>query len=216
MLQKKNASTKKSGNPNFNIYEDWQEIDESRKQRNRCERGTKNKNIPLAGERRSNSVVNDSTSTKGRSDICRQIHRPGRSDRTSSSCFVVSDPTSIKDDRAFAIISTSWDDRAFVVRSVVLIEAFRHLRRTSLSAIQLLLGDDRTFAVRSTVLVGAIEHLCRDRAEVSSLSSFGEMEAKLYRHHLREEAKLHHRRHLEEAEAELCHRFRLRATTYWR
>ncbi|KAA0067432.1 hypothetical protein E6C27_scaffold40G00950 [Cucumis melo var. makuwa] len=193
MLQKKNASTKISGNPNFNIYEDWQETDESRKQRNRCERGTKNKHIPLAGEQRSNSVINDSTSTKGRLDICRQIHRPGRSDRTSSSCFVVSDPTSIKDDRAFAIIST------------VLVRAIGHLRR-----------DDRTFAVRSTVLVGAIEHLCRDRVEVSLLSSFGEMEAKLYRHHLREEAKLHHRRHLGEAEAELCHRFRLRATTYWK
>ncbi|KAA0065549.1 hypothetical protein E6C27_scaffold638G00550 [Cucumis melo var. makuwa] len=39
--------------------------------------------------------------------------------------------------------------------------AIRHLYRTSLKVIQLLLGDDQTFVVRSIALVGAIRHIRR-------------------------------------------------------
>ncbi|TYJ99656.1 hypothetical protein E5676_scaffold562G00370 [Cucumis melo var. makuwa] len=53
------------------------------------------------------------------------------------------------------------DDRAFIVKSPVLVGVIRHLCRASLSGIQLLLWDDQAFAISSTALVGAIGHLRR-------------------------------------------------------
>ncbi|TYK26756.1 hypothetical protein E5676_scaffold124G00430 [Cucumis melo var. makuwa] len=70
--------------------------------------------------RRSNSTVSDPTSTGGRLRFCRQIHRPGRSDRTPSSFGGVILPSAIQ--------LLSVDDRAFAVRSPALVGAIGHLR----------------------------------------------------------------------------------------
>ncbi|KAA0068175.1 hypothetical protein E5676_scaffold392G00610 [Cucumis melo var. makuwa] len=94
-------------------------------------------------------MIGDPTSTKGRSGIFHQIHYSSKSDRTTSSCFTVIDPILLGDDRAFAIKST------------ILVEAIGRLRCASPSTIQLLLGDDRAFTVKSTALIGAIRHLHR-------------------------------------------------------
>ncbi|KAA0057873.1 hypothetical protein E6C27_scaffold274G001710 [Cucumis melo var. makuwa] len=68
----------------------------------------------------SNSAVNDPTSTGGRSGFCRQIHRPGRSDRAPSSFGEVILP--------LAIQLLSGDDQAFAVRSTALVGAIGHHR----------------------------------------------------------------------------------------
>ncbi|KAA0062773.1 hypothetical protein E6C27_scaffold382G001150 [Cucumis melo var. makuwa] len=58
-----------------------------------------------------NSAVSDPTSTGGRSGFCRQIHRPGWSDRAPSSFREVILPSAIqllsRDDRTFAVRSTT-------------------------------------------------------------------------------------------------------------
>ncbi|KAA0065801.1 hypothetical protein E5676_scaffold546G001950 [Cucumis melo var. makuwa] len=72
-------------------------------------------------ERWGDIAVSDPTSIGGRSGFCRQIHRPGRSDRTPSSFGEVILPSAIQ--------LLSEDDQAFAVRSTVLVEAIGHHRR---------------------------------------------------------------------------------------
>ncbi|KAA0054646.1 hypothetical protein E5676_scaffold3734G00460 [Cucumis melo var. makuwa] len=141
--------------------------------------------------KRNDFAVSDPTSTGGRSNFCRQIHRSGRSDRTPS-LFREVTPSS-------AIQLILGDDCAFTVRSIVLERSdtfvvwryvfavndptstrghsgFCHQihrpgtsdqislsfgKVTLPSVIQLLLRDDLAFAVRSITLVGAIGHLRR-------------------------------------------------------
>ncbi|KAA0046633.1 hypothetical protein E5676_scaffold142G003790 [Cucumis melo var. makuwa] len=67
------------------------------------------------------STVNDPTFTKGRSGFFCQIHCPGRSDQAHSSFGVVT--------MSSAIQLILGEDRAFAVRSTVLVEAIGHLRR---------------------------------------------------------------------------------------
>ncbi|KAA0063926.1 hypothetical protein E6C27_scaffold616G00620 [Cucumis melo var. makuwa] len=94
---------------------------------------------------------------RGRSGFCRQIHRPGRRDRVPSSFGEVVLPSAIQ--------LLSREDRAFVVRSTVLvgaIEDFCRLERgDTVVNDELLSGYDRAFAVRSIVLVGPSGHLHR-------------------------------------------------------
>ncbi|KAA0049971.1 hypothetical protein E5676_scaffold105G001200 [Cucumis melo var. makuwa] len=106
------------------------------------------------------STVSDQTSTGGRSDFCRQIHRSGRSDRTPSFKEVTS---------ASVIQLLLGDDRALAIRFTALVGAIGHHRRLERDdfAIRDLtsIGDDRTLAVRSTTL---IHHPGRsDRAPLS-------------------------------------------------
>ncbi|KAA0042426.1 hypothetical protein E6C27_scaffold266G00020 [Cucumis melo var. makuwa] len=70
---------------------------------------------------RCDSAVSDLTSTKGRLDFCHQIHRPGRNDRTPSLFGEVTLPSAIQ----LLLV----DDRAFAVRSIVLVGAIGCLRR---------------------------------------------------------------------------------------
>ncbi|KAA0032558.1 hypothetical protein E6C27_scaffold43053G00170 [Cucumis melo var. makuwa] len=81
-----------------------------------------------------------------------QIHRPSKSDWTSSSFGEVTLPSAIQ-----LLLN---DDRAFTVRSIALVRAIRHLRRLERS--------DRTS--------------WRDRGEATPSSSFGERETKLHHH----------------------------------
>ncbi|TYK00488.1 hypothetical protein E5676_scaffold169G00970 [Cucumis melo var. makuwa] len=134
---------------------------------------------------RGGTAVSNPTSIEGRLGFCCQIHRPGRSDRAPSSFGEVVLPSAIQ--------LLSGDDRAFIVRSTVLVGAIGHLHQKIQppsrsdqapsffgevvlpSAIQLLSGDDWTFAVRSTVLVGAIRHLRRLERSDRTPSSFREV-----------------------------------------
>ncbi|KAA0063857.1 hypothetical protein E6C27_scaffold827G00900 [Cucumis melo var. makuwa] len=72
-------------------------------------------------QRRSNFAVSDPTSTRGRSSFCRQICRPGRSDRAPSSFGGVILPSAIQ--------LLSGDDRTFAVKSTALVGAIGHHRR---------------------------------------------------------------------------------------
>ncbi|KAA0031633.1 hypothetical protein E6C27_scaffold139G004020 [Cucumis melo var. makuwa] len=87
------------------------------------------------------------------------------------------------------------DDKAFAVRSTVLVGAIEHLRRL----------ERWYYRQRSNFYQGTIRLLPSDPPLWSdrTRSSFGEMEAKLY-----------HRRLLGEAKVELYHRRPLKATTY--
>ncbi|KAA0063849.1 hypothetical protein E6C27_scaffold827G00810 [Cucumis melo var. makuwa] len=69
----------------------------------------------------SDTAISDLTSIGKRSDFFRQIHRPGRSDQAPSSFGEVILPSAIQ--------LLSGDDRAFAVRSIVLVGAIVHLRR---------------------------------------------------------------------------------------
>ncbi|TYK01706.1 hypothetical protein E5676_scaffold775G00290 [Cucumis melo var. makuwa] len=116
---------------------------------------------------RGDSAVSDPPSTSRRSNFCRQIHRRGRCNQELLSFREETPPSTIQ--------LLLGDDRAFYVRSIILVRAIGHLRHleridwatlslremTPQSTIQLLLGDDRAFADRSTALVGAIERLRR-------------------------------------------------------
>ncbi|TYJ97606.1 hypothetical protein E5676_scaffold690G00390 [Cucumis melo var. makuwa] len=70
---------------------------------------------------RDGTAVSDPTSIGGRSGFYRQIHRPSRSDRTSSSLGEVILPSAIQ--------LLSGDDQTFTVRSTALVGAIGHLRR---------------------------------------------------------------------------------------
>ncbi|TYK09811.1 histidine-rich glycoprotein-like [Cucumis melo var. makuwa] len=110
---------------------------------------------------RRDSAISDPTSSKGRSDICHQIHPFSRSDWKSSLFGEVTLPSVIQ--------LLLGEDRAFVVRSIALVGAIGHLRQlertdrtsssfgevTPLSVIQLLLRDYRAFTVNSTTLIEA-------------------------------------------------------------
>uniref|UniRef100_A0A9I9EH47 CACTA en-spm transposon protein n=1 Tax=Cucumis melo TaxID=3656 RepID=A0A9I9EH47_CUCME len=68
---------------------------------------------------KSNSAISDSTSTRGRSGICRLIHRPSRSNRAPSSFREVILPSAIQ------LLST--DDRASAVKSTAMVGVIEHL-----------------------------------------------------------------------------------------
>ncbi|KAA0065431.1 hypothetical protein E6C27_scaffold17G001090 [Cucumis melo var. makuwa] len=79
-----------------------------------------------------------------------------------------------------AIQLLSGDDRAFAVRSIVLVGAIGHLHHLERwycrQRSNFYRGNDRTFAVRSTALVKAIGHLRRlERWSDRAPSSFGEV-----------------------------------------
>ncbi|KAA0057707.1 hypothetical protein E6C27_scaffold126G00600 [Cucumis melo var. makuwa] len=77
--------------------------------------------LPSAIQLLSRDVLPSDPPPWGRSGFYRQIHRPGRSDRAPSSFGGMILPSE------FQLLSG--DDRAFVLRSTVLVEAIGHLRR---------------------------------------------------------------------------------------
>ncbi|TYK07180.1 hypothetical protein E5676_scaffold606G00610 [Cucumis melo var. makuwa] len=177
---------------------------------------------------RGDTAVSDPTSIGERSGFCRQIHRLGRSDRTPSSFGEVILPSAIQ--------LLLGDDRAFAVRSTVLIHRPGRSDRTPSSfgevilssAIQFISGDDRTFVVKSTVLVVAIGHFVvwRGDTAVSDPTSIGgrlDFCCQIHRPGRSDrasssfgevEVKLYHRRLLGEAKVEMHRRRPLKATTY--
>ncbi|KAA0042150.1 hypothetical protein E5676_scaffold124G00090 [Cucumis melo var. makuwa] len=200
---------------------------------------------------RGDSAVDDPTFTRGRSGLCCQIHRPGRSDRAPSLFREVTLLSAIqlllggRSGFCCQIHRPSRSDRT--PSSFGEIQCPGRSDRANLSfgevalpsAIQLLLGDDRAFAVKSTILVGAIGHLHRLKRIIEHLSSdpcygrsnqvlssfgeeevelhivviFREVEAKLHDHHLlREvEAELHHSHYFGELEAEMYYHHHARS-----
>ncbi|TYK23214.1 hypothetical protein E5676_scaffold142G002460 [Cucumis melo var. makuwa] len=110
---------------------------------------------------RSTILIHRRGSNNGTPSSVGEIHRPGINDWVPSSFGEATPPSEIQ--------LLLRDDRAFTVRSIVLVGAIERLHRlergdsavSDPSAIQLLLGDVRAFAVRSTALVGAIGRLLR-------------------------------------------------------
>ncbi|TYK20930.1 ABC transporter C family member 2-like [Cucumis melo var. makuwa] len=103
----------------------------------------------------SDSAVGDPTYTKGRSNICYQIYR------------LVGSIGHLRFASSSAIQLLLREDRAFAIRSTVLVGVIGHLRNEKLDIFVVLTvndptstADDQTFTVKSIVLVGVIRYLC--------------------------------------------------------